>query len=1141
MATKYKNIVGSAFLPYVALQFEKRSSIVRKNPRTNSDLQFLTNRNAWFRLSSSASTTDLPEPTEETVDTSDIITGFFDQLDGRRDTNVIAQADANNKKALDDFNNSFVNDIAKNNVLQGGTIKVTGDKNEDTQLRKGFKETYQGGGEDDLGFKPMPGITGITVGTGGKWQTLMQADVEFICYDLDQLNIMSKLYMSLGVTCLLEWGHVPYVNNQGTIVNQNLPINFFKKDLTKNELLKEIQGKRKETDGNCDGFLGTVYNFSYQADKDGAYLCKVQLMGAGGMVESLKINTNFNMDFTNVQEKSSNDSEKYTNTLDNVLASLSEILTKGKIGTNLNKNTSAEAGDNTVKNMGRISLTNFFQELLPIKKGVNSIWGELLNKIYGECSYTPFTFSPTGETTNGSMDYNNSFSKFGNAHQIVSGIFPNPKLSDLSSSDDLPIVPLDFYGGYTCWYSGGFFDWKKDDDEIQPYITFGHLLALINSLGIFTESNTKKLNKKESTPILYIDYHPDNTEIKIGPIIASSNPYKCLVPFSRGSSTYNNFWDPLITNTTTNPGWFSSDKGTIAHNLEINSSSNVINKLYPESNFKTKDGTKGKLMNVLININFARETLRRTTDSEDNVNLIEYINKLLDGINESLGGINNLRTFIDECGNVLRIIDEQIPDMPLVKENLVTLPTFGTTSITYDASYNSAITPKLASQIVIATQASGGEGIKGFSEDVLSYQSLNGGVRDRFSSFKFPAISPTSQEEKNTAIEDAAKYQKSLSKLYDHFWQIYTFEDDLAPKNCSNLRSSYIDLSNKKSKITNNNDPKQNQKKGSVLIPLEYSIRIDGMSGILPYNAFQIPDNRLPERYRGKVAFAVFSINHSFENNNWFTTLRGQTIMLDTPTSIEKGVPPSPTLTLTNTNISINTNQISGGSAQTGTFANTTSLNSNNQYFNSSNSTNSNQPGEEDSPAGGIDIGKLILYPPTGDIKLDPERNDPGGSGNFGASRGVRNHKGVDIATDIPNTPSIDLLVYPNLLNAWIGLNPKTPPFTLKRQGLLTGQGTEVFAPITGKLRNSSIKSTSVLPGMAIDGTGEFTGYTAWIFYVAYNLSLVGKIVTKGTPIGYGVKLNLQPGYKNVGDHVHYQIAQKGVRIDPHNFKYSKT
>ena len=42
---------------------------------------------------------------------------------------------------------------------------------------------------------------------------------------------------------------------------------------------------------------------------------------------------------------------------------------------------------------------------------------------------------------------------------------------------------------------------------------------------------------------------------------------------------------------------------------------------------------------------------------------------------------------------------------------------------------------------------------------------------------------------------------------------------------------------------------------------------MDGIAGILPYNAFLIPDNRLPERYRGRVGFAVFSIktNEFFE------------------------------------------------------------------------------------------------------------------------------------------------------------------------------------------------------------------------------------------------------------------------------------
>jgi hypothetical protein len=51
------------------------------------------------------------------------------------------------------------------------------------------------------------------------------------------------------------------------------------------------------------------------------------------------------------------------------------------------------------------------------------------------------------------------------------------------------------------------------------------------------------------------------------------------------------------------------------------------------------------------------------------------------------------------------------------------------------------------------------------------------------------------------------------------------------------------------------------------------------MTGILPYNAFLLPNNRLPKRYRNRVAFIVFSINHTFDNNQWKTTLRGQTII----------------------------------------------------------------------------------------------------------------------------------------------------------------------------------------------------------------------------------------------------------------------
>jgi hypothetical protein len=65
----------------------------------------------------------------------------------------------------------------------------------------------------------------------------------------------------------------------------------------------------------------------------------------------------------------------------------------------------------------------------------------------------------------------------------------------------------------------------------------------------------------------------------------------------------------------------------------------------------------------------------------------------------------------------------------------------------------------------------------------------------------------------------------------------------------------------------------------TLVIPIEYSIKIDGISGILPYNIFRIPNDRLPEQYRNKVDFTIFSINHEIEDNKWYTILRGQIVI----------------------------------------------------------------------------------------------------------------------------------------------------------------------------------------------------------------------------------------------------------------------
>lgn len=85
------------------------------------------------------------------------------------------------------------------------------------------------------------------------------------------------------------------------------------------------------------------------------------------------------------------------------------------------------------------------------------------------------------------------------------------------------------------------------------------------------------------------------------------------------------------------------------------------------------------------------------------------------------------------------------------------------------------------------------------------------------------------------------------------------------------------------------------QYEASTMMPLDFSLEMDGISGIIPNSAFEIPANTLPKSYltRGgkpKVAFILHSIEQNFKDNKWTTKLTGQTlnIRFDSLTAEEK-------------------------------------------------------------------------------------------------------------------------------------------------------------------------------------------------------------------------------------------------------------
>ena len=90
-------------------------------------------------------------------------------------------------------------------------------------------------------------------------------------------------------------------------------------------------------------------------------------------------------------------------------------------------------------------------------------------------------------------------------------------------------------------------------------------------------------------------------------------------------------------------------------------------------------------------------------------------------------------------------------------------------------------------------------------------------------------------------------------------------------------------------------DPDQKHE-ASTMMPLDFSLEMDGIAGIIPNSAFEVPSNVLPNSYltkighKSKIAFILHTVDHNFNNNKWTTKITGQTlnIRFDSLTPQEK-------------------------------------------------------------------------------------------------------------------------------------------------------------------------------------------------------------------------------------------------------------
>ena len=208
---------------------------------------------------------------------------------------------------------------AKNHILEGGL------KPFNNSLRGGFKGAYDTP-KDGYGYVPMPGITSVNIQTLSAYGSLRGATVKFECHNREQLDILELLYMRPGYPCLLEWGWLPHLDNEGTNQNNIQFISdnklFFEKTkYTQDSLQKEIVKKKEDYNSNYDGLYGIVKNFNISIRSDGGFSCTTELIAMGEVLSSLK----GNMDKDNPSQHSL---EEFLENLNEYSISLSDFISE---------------------------------------------------------------------------------------------------------------------------------------------------------------------------------------------------------------------------------------------------------------------------------------------------------------------------------------------------------------------------------------------------------------------------------------------------------------------------------------------------------------------------------------------------------------------------------------------------------------------------------------------------------------------------------------------------------------------------------------------------------------------------------------------------------------------------------------------
>jgi hypothetical protein len=269
------NIIGEGFKDYVIDQINVRQKKLALQERNTQTLLEQNAKSAWIKLTSSILVSERAK---------------FDVPSG-------------------------IDDIAKYYTLFGGTsLNLSPLGGLGAYDKFGFEQ----------GYRPSPGILSLETKNRNRG-SVRETTIQMRAYSREQFYYIDLLYLRLGYSVLVEFGHSLYFDNnenfQQFVESNTVTGDFLGNGGSKYKgdhyaLIDAIEKKRQETAGNYDAVFGQIRNFDWSFTPDGYYDITLSVISYGDVIESLKANVQADDDRIVLTEEEKKNLENIQSALD---------------------------------------------------------------------------------------------------------------------------------------------------------------------------------------------------------------------------------------------------------------------------------------------------------------------------------------------------------------------------------------------------------------------------------------------------------------------------------------------------------------------------------------------------------------------------------------------------------------------------------------------------------------------------------------------------------------------------------------------------------------------------------------------------------------------------------------------------------